>query len=444
MPWSLLWSTLATVNIAATSVLSWLLLSAGALGAQAVEPIGRDDRRDTVELTRGQPVTGRLVNPFDQKELLVLQGGKRVRIPRNRVASVHTVTDRLRELLAMHAVVTDDADRLWILAEWAQSKQLEAMAQVFALRVLCADPAHAAANQLLGHRKQGEEWLWRRGDRFMTRNAFDEYIGDFGHPLELTSEHWTLRTDAGVRRAVDTLIDLERAYLFFLDRFGAKLDAYEILSPVLVQAWKDVEKFPGWTQLRIPYYHPPKTPEGIFTFFTGDGGRPEALFRTATEALLNRCVAVDAMYPTVEHRLVDWFEIGFGEWIESQLAGSPGRALPRPPQMSKERFELVLNTRRYTLPNLLARNVDDHYYDSVTDYKEMDWAYTEAFVAFLMSDTTAGGNAEKLMRYAMLALREKKGDSSSAFDKAFGQRIERLEKPFEAWMREQVQAGAKR
>ena len=427
------------MNRIAPTVALCLLGLAITLQAQAVEPVGRDDRRDTVEVARGQPVTGRVVNPFDQKEVLVLQGGKRVRIPRSRVTSVTTVTDRLRDLLQMHSVMPDEADRLWILAEWAHSKQLEAMARVFAYRVLCVDPEFARAHELLGHRKQGEQWLWLRGDRPMTRKAFDEYVSDFGHPLELSSEHWTLRTDAGLRRATDTLIDLERAYLFFMDRFGAKLDAYEVLSPVLVQAWKDADKFPGWTQLHIPYYHPPGTPEGIYTFFTGDGGRPEALFRTATEALLNRCVAVDATYPTFEHRLVDWFEIGFGEWVESQLTGAPGRATSRPPQMTTERLELVLDTRRYTLPNLLGRNVDDNYYDSVTDYKDMDWAYTEAFVAFLMSDTTADGNADKLMRYAFMALREKKGDSSSAFDKAFEQRIEKLEKPFEAWLREQVQ-----
>jgi len=424
--------------------LSILLSLHGIPPAQAVEPVGGDDRRDVVELRRGQPVRGRVVNPFDAEELLVLQGGKRVRVPRANVKSVSTVRDRLNELLHVHAVTPDAADRLWILAEWARDKQLPAMATLFAYRVLCVDPDHAAAHELLGHRKQGDRWLWRRGDRFMAKEAFDAYVADFGHPLELTSEHWQIRTDAGVQRAVDALLDLERLYLFFFDGFGRRLDLYEVLSPVLVLAWKDAAKFPGWTQLRIPYYHPPRSPEGIYTFFPADSSRPEALFRTGIEALLNRCVAVDAEYPTFEHRLVDWFEIGFGQWIESQLAGGPGRAAPHPPQMSPARVKLVLDTRRYTLPLLLTRNVDDHYYDSVTDYKEMDWAYAQAFVAFLMSDTAPGGNAEKLMRYALAALREKKGDSSSAFDKAFGRRIETLDKPFETWMREQSQAGPPR
>ncbi len=412
------------------------------LPSQAVEPIGRDDRRDIVELTRGQPITGRVANPFDQKEVLVLQGGKRVRVERSKVKAMSTVTDKLRELLHMHAVTSDDAGRLWILAEWAHSKDLEAMARLFAYRVLCVDSTHAAAHAFLGHRKQGEKWLWRRGERMMNKDAFDDYVSDFGHPLELTSEHFQLRTDAGVRRAVDTLLDLERLYLFFMERFGAKLDAYEIFSPVLVLAWKDKEKFPGWTQLRIPYYHPPQTPEGIYTFFDGEAGRATALFRVGTEALLNRCVAVDATYPTFEHRLVDWFEVGFGEWVESQLSGTAGRAVVGKPGMSEARVRLVLDERRYTLPLLLGRNVDDHYYDSVTDYKEMDWVYTEAFVAFLMQDTTPDGTADKLLRYAFMALRGKRGDGSSTFDKAFGQRIEQLEKPFETWLRAQLQASS--
>jgi hypothetical protein len=408
--------------------------------AQAVEPLGRDDRRDTVELTRGQPITGRVANPFDPKELLIMQGGKRVRVERSKVKSMSTVTDKLRELLHMHGATPDEADRLWILAEWAHSKELSAMARLFAYRTLCVDKNHAQAHAFLGHTKQGDRWLWKRGERAMTKEAFDTFVVDFGHPLELYSEHWQLRTDAGVQRAVDTLLDLERLYLFFFERFGAQLDAYEVFKPVLVQAWKDKEKFPGWTQLRIPYYHPP-TQESIFTFFDGDADRAHALFRVGTEALLNRCVAVDAVYVGNEERIVDWFEIGFGQWVESQFGGTAGRAVAGKPGMTDARVRLVLDERRYKLPLLLARNVDDNYYDSVTDYKDMDWAYAEAFVAFLMQDTTPGGSADKLLRYAFMALRDKKGDGSSTFDKAFGARIETLEKPFESWLREQLQAS---
>ncbi|MEZ5963149.1 MAG: hypothetical protein R3F56_04805 [Planctomycetota bacterium] len=417
------------------------------LAAQAVEPVGRDDRRDVVELVQGQPVTGRVVNPFDPKEVLLLQGGKRVRVERSRVKSMVTVRDLVTELLHMHLSTPNEANRLQILAEWALSKKLDEMAALFAYRALCADPEYGPAHELLGHRKQGDRWLWKRGDRFMPKAAFDDYISEYGHPLELRSEHWQLRTDAGVERAVDTLLDLERLYLFLFERFGAKLDLYEVLSPVLVLARKDKESFPGWTQLAIPYYHPPRTPEGVYTFFDrdadGPAGRATALFRVGTEALLNRCLAVDAEYPTYEYRLVDWFEIGFGEWIDSQLAGPPGRAVPGTPSMTPERVRLVLEERRYKLPILLQRNVDDNYYDSVTDYKDMDWAYAQAFVAFLMEDPDAGGNADKLLKYAYQAMRKKQGDSSSTFDKAFGARIETLEKPFEGWLRAHAGQGAK-
>jgi hypothetical protein len=400
-----------------------------------------EDLRDVVELTRGKPITGRVANRFSPDELLVLQGGKRVRIERARVKTVRTIHDHLRELLDMHLAVPDRADRLWLLAEWAKSKQLDAMARVFAYKVLGADPAHAAAHELLGHRRKGEQWLWRRGDRYMTAAAFERYVADIGHPLELASEHWEVRTDAGVQRAADTLLDLERLYLFFMDRFGAKLDAYEVLRPVPVLAWKEEADFPGWTGLRIPYYHPPQQPEAIYTFFAGQAARAEALFRTGVEALLNRCVAVDAVYPSVEHRLVDWFEIGFGQWVESQLAGPPGRAVAQAPRMSQARVRQVLEERRYPLPLLLTRNVDDHYYDSITVYKGVDWAYAEAFVAFLMADSTPGGHADRLLRYAFLALRDKRGDGSSTFDKALGGRIETLEKPFQVWLQSQGQAA---
>src|SRR5690606_34858391 len=212
-----------------------------ALVGQAVDPDRRDDLRDVVTVARGKPVTGRVANPFHPDELLVLQGGKRVRVARKDVTALDTVTMRLRELLQMHAVVPDEPDRLWILAEWAASRQLHAMAQVFAYRILCIDPEHAESHQLLGHRRRGSAWLWRRGDRFMPRAAFDAYVADIGHPFELRSEHWWIKTDAGVRRAVDALLDLERLYLFFFDRFGNDLDAYEVLRPVPVLVWRNAD-----------------------------------------------------------------------------------------------------------------------------------------------------------------------------------------------------------
>jgi hypothetical protein len=418
---------------------SVLLLGCVAAGAaaQAVDPASGDDRRDVVEVTRGKPVTGRVVNPFGKKELVVMQGGKRVRLERDRVRSMSTVNDHLRDLLVAHAETEDAPDEQWRLVEQARTKQLVGMARVLAYRVLALDPQHAEAHELLGHKKQGEKWLWRRNGQLMPQAKFEEFIADWGHPLELASEHWSLRTNAGIRRATDTLLDLERLYLFMFDGYGEQLDLHEVLRPMPVFAWKDKEAFPGWTELRIPYYYPPLHAEGAYTFFDGQSGRAAALFRVGVESMLNRSLAVDAVYASAEDRLCDWFEIGFGQWIESQLGGEPGRVTAGEPRLAIDRAALVLKERRYTLPNLLTRNVDDHYYDSVTDYKEMDWAYAQAFVAFLMDPEI--GHADKLLAYAYAAMRDKKGDSSSTFDKVFGAKIEQLEKPFEAWLKAKAQ-----
>src|SRR5690606_9841346 len=126
------------------------------------------------------------------------------------------------------------------------------------------------------------------------------------------------------------------------------------LRPVPVLVWRNADAMPSWTELRIPYYSPPGTDEGIYSFFAGAAERPASLFRTGTEALLNRCVAIDFTAPSPEHRLVDWFEIGFGQWVESQLDGPPGRAAPRAPSFAPERARLLLGSNRYPLPNLLG------------------------------------------------------------------------------------------
>jgi hypothetical protein len=357
----------------------------GILSATSFARAGEDDLRDVVVPVQGVPVRGRVLTPYAKEEIVILQGGKRVRVERSNVQSMTTVNDHLREFLdRFDKVASAGPGRLWGLAAWATERRLDAMARLVAYRVLLADPEHEGAHEMLGHRKAPRGWLWRRDERYFPKDRLDEYVGEWGHALEIDSEHWAIRTDAGVERALDTLLDLERLYLFLHDSYGWKLDLYEAVSPMQVFAWKDADEFPGYTELRIPYYAPSagaQTGEGAYVFFEEGAPRAKDLFRVGTEAILNSCLAYDATYSNTENRLVPWFEIGFGQGIQSQLEGEPGRARARAPAVDPKRAKLVLEGRRYRLTNLLNRDVGDGYYDVISEHKEAEWAYPHLYVA---------------------------------------------------------------
>ena len=59
-----------------------------------------DDQRDVVITTSGKTLHGRVSQRFDPKEITLLQGGKRVRIPAKRVKTITTVVDHIHRVLA--------------------------------------------------------------------------------------------------------------------------------------------------------------------------------------------------------------------------------------------------------------------------------------------------------------------------------------------------------
>jgi hypothetical protein len=54
------------------------------------------------------------------------------------------------------------------------------------------------------------------------------------------------------------------------------------------------------------------------------------------------------------------------------------------------RARLILDKRRYQLPNVLNCTVRDSYYSGVTDHNEVDLAYRQMIVEFSMSDRSSG------------------------------------------------------
>jgi hypothetical protein len=423
------------------------LALSGAIAAQG------KDLRDIVKLESGKEIRGRIYEEFGADELVLVQGGKRVRVPKSQVAEIDSVRNRLRAFLARR-MTADDAAVHWALAEWASKRELDSMARLQALTVLELDDAHEQAHRFLGHRLRKSRWQWPVKSRWMTRDKYDEYIAEMGHPLVLDSEHFRLFTDGGIPRAVEALIDLERLYTFWFDAYGKRLQLAEALLPMDVQVWNDEKRFPGWTSVPIAYFVPNPYANRTYTFFRGTDRRSHDLFAVGTQHILYRCLARDADPGAPKDRYCDWLEIGLGQWIQRRAHGEPGRV-----EFGEHRFEqweadtayigqLRNRYSRYIdIKNMLHWTLRTHFYGSVYERNlgmTTYWATAHLFVAFLMDEALEGKNAERLMNYLRVAVGEAKGDSSKAFDEAMETRIEDLEKPFREWLQNRASATVKR
>ncbi|MFK7740672.1 MAG: hypothetical protein AB8H80_10140 [Planctomycetota bacterium] len=229
------------------ATLTWVWLLAAPLMAQ-----GLDDR-DVVRKHNGDEVRGRVSRYHGPEEIVLMQGQQRVRIHRDKIASIETVNDRLREFYARLDTGINSAKYRWILAEWSKSRRLDGMAAALALEIVIDDDSHERAHEMLGHKRTKRGWLWPLGDRFVSRKRYLDYHSDMGHPLAVAGEHYIVETDADPKAAIYALLDLERMYLHWQDTFGARLQLREVLLKMRARIWKLRKKMPGMSKHKRPY-----------------------------------------------------------------------------------------------------------------------------------------------------------------------------------------------
>lgn len=422
-----------------------------AAAASAQRPAEDGDRRDAVLLENGKEITGRLLQRYDEEEWLLLQGGKRVRIDPDDVQSTDTVRDRMNRYFGRRKG-RDHADPAvhWTLSQWAQQQGLPHLASLEAWAVLARDPQHAGANEYLGHKQRKSSWRWPANGRWLTPEKFTAYTGDIGHPLEIRSEHFAIQTNAGLLRATDALFDLERMYIYWHDTFGRELELDEIVTPLPLRIFGTQDRFPALSSEKLGYYVPHPYNEKSFIFFDEEeeigSARPVDLFTVASQHLLYRALARDLDPGGQTERFCAALEIGLGRYVDNVLQGAPGQTQPVAHAASPREVALALGGRRYSLKNMLHLNIRDHFYStgslrrtSRTMRAESHWAAVHLFVAFMLDEKANPGARAKLMDFMHIALRDGKGDSSSAFDKAVGERIEKFEKPWREWL--EVRSG---
>jgi hypothetical protein len=386
------------------------------------------DLRDKITLMNGKEVRGRVLSPFGPERILLVQGGKRKRYPHVMVRNVHTVNDDLRTFFEYRKTIGKNAKRAWFLVEWAASKKLAGMARLQALSIVLADPKHDKAHEFLGHKLRKAEWLWPVDKRHGSLAKFEKYHAKFSKALEMTGEHFRVKTNAGVARAVEMLFDLEKLYLFWMDTFGEPLHMREAIEPIDVHVWSSQFKFPKISAVQLPYYEIKN--DYAATFFKPDAKRPEQLFVVATQALIYATLVESGAAPDRAH-LCAWAEVGLGLWVESAFDGKPGRAEP----LKKARLDPLIASTVFRSRPRLNRVIHLHYalFYEMSRMTTIRWAATEGLVHYLMSEKPDPKMRGRFMKYLERVFRKGLGDSSTAFDKAMG-KVETLQPKFMRWL----------
>ena len=117
---------------------------------------------DVVQLTSGARLTGKLPQDQSRTTLTIqLEGGGRVTLDRNQVASVSAEPAALVEYRKRAPTAPDTVASQLALAEWCRQRKLGDEYRRHLNRVVQLDPEHEQARTALGHQKHAGQWLSR-------------------------------------------------------------------------------------------------------------------------------------------------------------------------------------------------------------------------------------------------------------------------------------------
>ena len=406
----------------------WLAAFAAAVVATAT---AQGDLRDVVTLKTGKTVTGRVVAPFAPGPLLVVQGGKRVRIERADVAEMDLLASRIAEFLRQRKKLAGKSAAQAILIEWADAHGLPNLAQLHAMHVcLASEDEHA--HHRLGHRQRGGQWLWPPGERWLSAAQLEQALSQ--DPITLSGERFRLRLDGNLRAGVAALFDLERLGVFWRDAFGEALQLDEVLQPIDVNVTYAVADFAKWGYRPLPYYVPAPHGDVARTFFASPAqARPQRLFFVGTQALLYRTLIGQSNARDDRDRTCAWLEIGLPMFAELTMQGDAGFAEPGEVR-TQDLHAAQTMTREVDLARLLHQPMYGGYYLLDDAPTQTLWSTAAMFTQFLLREDNLPDTRVRFLAYVRSALGDKRGDSSTLFDKDMGKRIEEFEAPFRAWL----------
>jgi hypothetical protein len=411
----------------------WSRLQPFLLAATLVTALaGQDDLRDKVTKKDGKVVTGRVAEPFAAEELLVVQGGKRTRIALDDVAETELVADRLREFFSRRQRHQGSARAQRFLVDWADGKELPAIARLLATALVLQDDDDEGLHEYLGHRKRGKQWLWPHDGRFVTRDKLAAMMAD--EPLELRGERCVVKSHSGLVESVNALLDLEQLGVVWFEQYGRALGLREVLEPIEVEIFQNAEQFPKWGFRPRPFFEPPPHADVGRTFYAGPAPeRPELLFFVGTQGLLYRTMIGDVNRQDSRDRACAWLEVGLGMYMEHTMHGPAGFATAGDLRAKDVQALRALN-RGYRLTHLLHLPMYGSFYLTDDTATATNWSGAGMFVAWLLKSDNQPKTREPFLQFVRAALAERQGDSSSAFDRIMGQRVEQMDEPWRAWL----------
>lgn len=404
---------------------------AAALGLLVLLP-AQDDLRDRVTRRDGREVTGRVVEPFAEGELVVLQGGKRVRVDRKDVAQLDLVGDRIKAFCDRRVRQKDSRKAQQFLVDEAHRRGLPGLARLQALWLVLQDDGDEKAHEFLGHVRGPKGWLWEHEGKRLTKEQYDAALQK--QPVVLVGERFQLRCDVDLKTNVNALLDLEQLGAVWFDQFGKELGLREVLQPIEMVAFRNGEVFPKWGFRPLPYFVPaPHGDQGRTFYFGPSPTRPERLFFVGMQGLLYHTMIGEVGRESDRDRVCAWLEIGLGMWMEHTMQGPAGFAAPGPLRAQDVQALQALG-RGYRLTHLLHLPMYGSFYLTDDTATAVNWSAATMFVAWLLEKDNKPATRAPFLRFVQAALRERKGDSSSLFDKVMGQRVEDLDEPWREWL----------
>ncbi len=396
-----------------------LLGIAGALGA--------DDVRDVVKLKSGSELKGRVV--YEDDETVVLRVGSRDQtIPAKSVASVESVARSLEEYLErLRQTANDDVAAHLDLAAFCLSRRLEREGRLEALQVLRSDPKNEKAHEILKHRRSGDSWFVSLDGGEVAWSLVDKTTSDFGKAFRLDTEHYSIRTNAGVGAAVDLARDLEYEYSAFYQVFGEDLKLREILEPMTVNAYRTRKDWPPSAASHAGGYFD-SAGRIAYIYYETFPGRPPGLFHEGIHALLFMAIerAQGGSVPA-------WVDEGLAMYFESALTGPPGLPTLELGRIDASLFrECASAVKPDGLTRVLNYNASDFQASTNQRYK---YAAVYTLVHFLIH---ADGEAHRQKFAAFLREASRSKASSSRFEKALGSDERVIEKAWRKYVAEKA------
>jgi hypothetical protein len=397
-------------------LLAFLCSSLFVLASAGNAPAGGDER-DTVVLKTGKEIKCRVVLELDDR-IAILRGTRVKWIDRKKIRSVDSVFRSLRGILTKFDTSEHKPKVLMELAKACEKAQLPHEAKLFYWSVILLEKNHAAANEALGHKLAGKSWRVPVDGAWRSLDSAEKVRANWGKAWRIRSEHFELRTDAGLKTAVHTLLELESFYRHLFDLFQVPLELREVTIPIQVHLYRESKKFPRLSNNVDAYF---SIADNVLFTFLDDLGRPLTLFHQATHATIYNLGGSRRGRRT---ELPGWLYEGWADFMEGILVPA-----------KNGRLKLNLTRRLgYRIGNLAAEK-KPYSLRRVLNLQETDFSasskqplkYAQSYALFLfMMEAQSEKYLRRFLAYMKKALAGKA--SASAFRNVFKKDLKTIEK----------------